>query len=158
MEHKFRNAYSSGSSTAQLSGLEIIQGIKDGILPPPPIAKLMNFTLYRVSRGCVVFKGIPLQNSTNPMGTVHGGWYGTILDSAMACTIITDLPPGKQFTTLEFKINLIRSIPLNTEVFAKGKIVHKGKTTAVAEAKIYDSNDKIYSLGSSTGMIFETKF
>lgn len=157
MEQGVGSVYSSGREIKNLSGLEIIQGIKEGLFPSPPIAELLNFTLHSVSKGMVVFKGKPLKNCTNPMGSVHGGWYGTILDSAMACSIITGLPPGKQFTTLEFKINLIRSIPINSEVFAEGRIIHLGKTSSVAEAKIFDSSDQIYSLGTCSGLIFEPK-
>ncbi len=157
MEQGVGSVYSFSKDIKSLTGLQIIQGMKEGLFPAPPIAKLLNFALHRVAEGKVVFKGKPLKNCTNPMGSVHGGWYGTILDSAMACSIITGLPPGKQFTTLEFKINLIRSIPINSEVFAEGNIIHQGKTTAVAEAKIYDSSDQIYSLGTSSGIIFEPK-
>ncbi len=156
MEQGVGSVNSLSESLSRLSGLELIQRMKDGLISPPPIAELLNFTLDSVSKGMVVFKGIPLKSCTNPMGSVHGGWYGTILDSAMACTIITVLPPGKQFTTLEFKVNLMKSIPLGKEVFAEGKIIHLGKTTAVAEAKIYDLSKRVYSLGTSSGLIIET--
>ena len=157
MEQRAGSVYSYNKEVSEMTGLEIIQGMQKGQFPPPPIAELLNFSSHSVAKGKVVFKGIPTWKHTNPMGTVHGGWYGTILDSTMACSVITELPPGKQFTTLEFKVNLIHPIPLDFEVFAEGKVIHLGKTTAVAEANIYDSKGKVYALGTSTGVIFTPK-
>jgi len=157
MEQGAGSVYSYNKEVSELTGLEIIQGMLRGQFPPPPMAELLNFALHNVVKGKVVFKGTPTWECTNPMGTVHGGWYGTILDSAMACSVITELLPGKQFTTLEFKVNLIRPIPLDLEVFTEGKVIHLGKTTAVAEANINDSEGKIYALGTSTGIIFSPR-
>ena len=157
MEQGASSVYSHNKEVPEMTGLEIIQGMQKGQFPPPPIAELLNFSLQSVAKGSVVFKGTPTWKCTNPMGTVHGGWYGTILDSTMACSVITELPPGKQFTTLEFKVNLIRPIPLDFEVFSEGKVIHLGKTTAVAEANIHDSEGKVYALGTSTGVIFSPK-
>ena len=95
----------------EIPGLEMMQGILKGIYPAAPIAKILNYKVHAVEKGTVVFRGTPNLESRNPMGTIHGGWYGTILDSAMACAVMTTLPAGKIQTTLEFKVNIIRSIP-----------------------------------------------
>ena len=71
----------------KLSGLEFIQGMLDGTLPGPPIGETLNYSLHKVEKGRVVFRGSPEFAATNPLGTVHGGWYGTLLDSAMACAV-----------------------------------------------------------------------
>ena len=95
----------------EISGLDMMQGILEGIYPAAPIAKILNYKVHAVEKGKVVFRGAPNLESRNPMGTIHGGWYGTILDSAMACAVMTTLPAGKIQTTLEFKVNIIRPIP-----------------------------------------------
>ena len=92
----------------EIPGLDMMQGILDGIYPAAPIAKILNYQVHAVEKGKVVFRGTPNLESRNPMGTIHGGWYGTILDSAMACAVMTTLPAGKIQTTLEFKVNIIR--------------------------------------------------
>lgn len=80
---------------AGMSGLDFMTGILEGRLPPPPIAHTMGYRLHSVEKGRVVFRGAPEFSVTNPMGTVHGGWYGTLLDSAMACAVMTAIPWGR---------------------------------------------------------------
>ena len=103
----------------EISGLDMMQGILKGIYPPAPISHILNYGLYAVEKGKVVFRGAPTLECRNPMGTLHGGWYGTLLDSAMACAVMTTLPAGKIQTTLEFKLNIIRSVPIGTIVVSK---------------------------------------
>ena len=94
----------SSGALSKLSGLEFITGIKAGKYPAPPIAKTLNFWLESVEEGRVVFAGSPEFRSMNPIGSVHGGWFGTILDSCMACAFQTTLPRGTGYSTLEFKV------------------------------------------------------
>ena len=92
------------------------------------------------------------------MGTIHGGWYGTILDSAMACAVMTTLPAGKIQTTLEFKVNIIRSIPAGAQVDAIGTVEHSGKSTGVAVGSLVDVNTgKLYASSSTTCIIMTPK-
>ena len=92
------------SQVTELSGLEFMTGILDGAFPGPPIAETLNYHLTSVETGRVVFRGTPEFSTTNPMGTVHGGWYGTLLDSAMACAVMTGVPRGSIYTTLELSL------------------------------------------------------
>jgi uncharacterized protein (TIGR00369 family) len=94
-----------------LSGLDFMQRVVDGTLPQAPMARAMNFRLAEVAHGRAVFHGAPLFEHMNPMGAVHGGWYGTLLDSCMGCAVMTALPQGRVYTTLEYKANLLRAIP-----------------------------------------------
>ncbi len=103
-----------------MSGLAFMEAIRDGTLPQPPIGRLLNYRVTEVGPGRVVFAGTPTFDHCNPMGTVHGGWYGTLLDSAMACAVMTLVPRGSVYTTLEYKVNLVRSIPLGTAIEAEG--------------------------------------
>lgn len=139
-----------------MSGLDFMQGILDGRLPAPPIAKTLTYHLESVEAGKVVFAGAPEFSATNPMGTVHGGWYGTLLDSAMACAVMTMLPKGKVYTTLEYKINILRSIPIGLDVICTGLVQHVGRSTGVAIGEIRGkSDDKLYATGSTTCIVMQ---
>jgi uncharacterized protein (TIGR00369 family) len=88
------------------------------------------------------------------MGTVHGGWYGTLLDSAMACAVMTAVPKGSTYTTLEYKVNVTRALPPGTEIEAVGTVSHAGRSTGVAEGAIRGVLDgKLYATGSTTCLI-----
>lgn len=137
-----------------LSGLEFMQGILAGTLPPPPIAATMGYRLIEVTDGKVTFRGTPEFNVTNPMGTVHGGWYGTLLDSAMACAVMTKVPRGSVYTTLEYKINITRNIPLGMSIDCIGTVQHSGRSTGVANGEIRGTDDgRLYATGSTTCII-----
>lgn len=139
-----------------LSGLEFMQAILRGEIARPPISGLLNYTLDHVEDGCVRFRGTPGFDHTNPVGTIHGGWYGTLLDSAMACAVMTRVPKGSVYTTLEYKINITRAIPPGTEILATGRTQHTGRSTGVAVGEIRDAEtDKLYATGSTTCIIMK---
>ena len=142
----------------EIPGLDMMQGILDRIYPAAPIAKILNYKVHAVEKGKVVFRGAPNLESRNPMGTIHGGWYGTILDSAMACAVMTTLPVGKIQTTLEFKVNIIRPIPTGVQVDAIGMVEHSGKSTGVAVGSLVDvKTGKLYASSSTTCIIMTPK-
>lgn len=143
------------TQTLSMSGLEFMQAILRGDLPQPPIGGVMNYALEAVEVGKVTFRGTPQFDQTNPMGTVHGGWYGTLLDSCMACAVMTTVPRGSVYTTLEYKVNLTHNIPLGTEIFAIGWVDHAGRSTGVAHGEIRDAQGKLYATGSTTCLIMK---
>lgn len=130
-----------------------MQGVLAGEIARPPISAVLNYTLDSVADGKVTFRGTPNFHHTNPMGTVHGGWYGTLLDSCMACAVMTKVPKGHIYTTLEYKINITRAIPLDTEIIATGWVDHAGRSTGIAHGDIRDSAGKLYATGSTTCII-----
>jgi uncharacterized protein (TIGR00369 family) len=137
-----------------LSGLDFLQGILDGRLPGPPIARTLNFRLEQVEKGRVVFRGQPEFAAMNPIGTVHGGWYGTLLDSCMACAVQSTLARGTVYTTLEYKVNILRPISLGTEALAIGEAQHVGRSTGVARGEIRGAADgRLYATGSTTCIV-----
>ncbi len=139
-----------------MTGLEFMQAILDGRLPGPPIGATMDYRLHAVEDGKVVFRGTPDFEVTNPMGTVHGGWYGTLLDSAMACAVMTRVAKGSVYTTLEYKVNIIRPIPLGMEVECVGLSDHVGRSTGVAHGEIRGLDDgKLYATGSTTCIVMK---
>lgn len=139
-----------------MTGLEFMEKIKRGELPGAPIAKTLNYDLISVSLGQVIFRGAPKFDSMNPVGSVHGGWYGTLLDSAMACAVMTKIPKGSFYTTLEYKINIVKAIPIGMEIDAIGLVTHSGRSTGTADGKIIGTKDKIlYATGSTTCLIMQ---
>ncbi len=139
------------------SGLEFMQDVLDGTLAGSPIWATLGFWPVRMEDGCVVFEGLPEFNATNPMRGVHGGWYGAILDSCMGCAVMTKLPRGTIYTTLEYKINITRAIPLGTKVVAKGEAMHSGRSTSVATGEVRGVEDgKLYATGSTTCLIMKS--
>lgn len=146
----------SQSDALQLSGLEFMKAIAEGKNPGPPIGATMGYTLHAIEDGKAVFRGTPEFNVTNPMGTVHGGWYGTLLDSAMACAVMTKVPRGSVYTTLEYKVNILRAIPLGMTVDCIGETDHVGRSTGVAHGEIRGVEDgKLYATGSTTCIVMK---
>lgn len=139
-----------------MSGLEFMSRIRDGELPAAPIGDSLNYELESVERGKVVFAGTPGFASYNPIGSVHGGWYGTLLDSCMACAVQTMLPAGQAYTTLEYKINILRAATVDTgRLRAIGEVTRVGRRTGVADGRIEDENGKVYATGSTTCLVFD---
>ena len=139
-----------------LSGLQIFDAIFAGELPAPPIGDTLDFVPIRMAHGSAVFQGRPQRRHYNPLGTVHGGWFATLLDSAVGCAIHTTLPAGRGYTTLELKVNLIRAltdaVPL---VRAEGQVVHVGRQTGIAEGRIVGPDGKLYAHATTTCLIFD---
>lgn len=139
-----------------MSGLAFLEAILDGQIPAASIGPTMGFHLSHVAQGSATFEGSPHDHVTNPMGTVHGGWYGTILDSAMGCAVMTTLPAGALYTTLEYKVNIIKPIPLGTVVLASAHVQHAGRSTAIANGELRGKDDeKLYATASTTCIIMK---
>ena len=142
------------ATITSMSGLEFMRAMLAGDLPNAPIARALGYQLHAVDNGRVVFRGAPEFVSVNPTGAVHGGWYGTLLDSAMACAVMTRVPQGAVYTTLEYKINIIRAIPVGTLIDCIGETDHTGRSTGVAHGEIRGvADDRLYATGSTTCLI-----
>jgi uncharacterized protein (TIGR00369 family) len=138
----------------KLSPIEHLRAIRDGRLPDPPIARLLGMRLVKVEPGEAMFELTPAEQHYNPIGLVHGGVAFTLLDSAMGCCVQTTLSAGKGYTTLEMKANLVRAVTLQTGLIrAIARVVHAGKSTATAEARLEDAAGKLYAHGTSTCLI-----
>jgi len=138
-----------------LSGMEYLQKIVAGELPPPPIGVLMNFRIAELSEGRAVFTVEPAEYHYNPIGVVHGGLAATLLDSAMGCAVHSTLPAGASYTTLEIKVNFLRPMSAETGlVRCEANIIHIGGRTAVAEGRVVDQRGKLYAHGTTTCIVF----
>ena len=146
---------SGRSELAQRSGHAFLEAITSGELPPAPIGALLGFLLVESSPGRVVFQGTPGYAHYNPIGTVHGGYAATLLDSCVGCAIHSMLPAGKGYTTLELKINYMRALTDKVgPVRAEGKVIHVGGQIGVAEGRLTDVHGKIYASATTTCLIF----
>jgi uncharacterized protein (TIGR00369 family) len=139
-------------------GLSFLKAIVAGTLPQPPIGEVLGFHLTEADQGRAVFEGLPEYRHYNPIGTVHGGFAATLLDSALGCAIFSTLNKGDGWTTLELKLNLVRPLTKDTgPVRAEGRIVHRGRTVATSEGDLKDAAGKLYAHATTTCMIFPAK-
>ena len=137
-----------------MAGIDFLRAIRDGDLPPPPIAQLLGFRLTEVEPGRAVFEFTPAEQHYNPIGVVHGGMAMTLLDSAMGCCVQTRMPAGSGYTTLEAKTNLVRAITDQTgRLRAIGKLLHLGNRIATAEGRLEDASGKLYAHASTTCIV-----
>jgi uncharacterized protein (TIGR00369 family) len=157
-EHKARStgpAVLSMESVREYSGLELFQKMLAGELPRPPIADTLGFILIEAEKGRVLFQGEPTHAHYNPMGSVHGGFHATLLDSCVGCAVHTTLEAGQGYTTLELKINSVRGLTDRVgPVRAEGKVIHAGRQVATAEGRLVDADGKLYAHASTTCLIF----
>lgn len=121
----------------------------------PPIGETLDFALVELERGRVVFEGSPSRKVYNPIGSVHGGYAATLLDSACGCAVHSSLPAGQGYTTLELKIAYHRALSdASGPVRAEGKIVSIGRRVGFSEARLLDAQGRLCASATSTLMIF----
>jgi uncharacterized protein (TIGR00369 family) len=138
-----------------MTGLEYMESLVSGAVPPPPIIALMNMRLVSVSPGNAVFECEPDESHYNPIGAVHGGFACTALDSAAGCAVQTTLPAGTGYTSLEIKVSYLRALSTTTgPLTATGRVVKPGKRVAFAEAELTDGEGRVVATASSTLLIF----
>ena len=138
------------------SGLELMQAMSRGELPYAPIARTLDFMLISVDEGSAVFQGRPGPAHLNPMGGIHGGWFATLLDSALGCAVHTRMPPGRGYTTAELGIHLVKGLtPRVARVRAEGRVLHCGRQLATAEARLVGADGTLYAHATTTCLVFE---
>lgn len=140
---------------AGLSGLEQLQSfVRAGRRPGIGVA--LDFKLVDVQEGVVTFEGIPGEHAYNPIGSVHGGYAATLLDSACGCAVHSKLSASQTYTTLELKVSYLRAMTKDTgPVRAEGRVVNFGRRVGFAEATLKDANGKVYATATSTLLIIE---
>ncbi|WP_382156158.1 PaaI family thioesterase [Hydrogenophaga sp. ANAO-22] len=141
---------------AGLTGMQQMQAMLDGKLPYPHIADTLDFSLVEIGEGRAVFQGQPQLKHYNPLGTVHGGWYATLLDSAVGCAVHTVMPVGRAYTTAELSVNIVRAASYRSgPLRAIGTVVHAGRQLATAEGRIVGPDGKLYAHATTTCLVFE---
>ncbi len=139
----------------ELSGLEHLLAMGRGEIPLPPIMATLGMegAPPQAEEGRVTFFLNPQEYHMNPIGSVHGGVYATLLDSAMGCAVQTRLPAGVGYTTLELSVRFVRPLQLGKPVRCEGVSVSAGRTVATAEGRIVDEDGRLYATGATTCLI-----
>jgi uncharacterized protein (TIGR00369 family) len=138
------------------TGLEQMQAMLNGDIPFAAIAQTLDFLIVEVGDGSAVFQGTPGPHHLNPMGTVHGGWFATLLDSALGCAVHTKMPPGRAYTTAELSVNIVRALtPKVQRVRAIGRVIHCGRQLATAEAQLVGPDGTLYAHATTTCLVFD---
>ena len=141
---------------ASMAGIDFVRATFDGKLPTPPIMQTIEPFDSTAEPGVVAFHSIPAFRHYNPIGSVHGGYAATLLDSAMGLAVHSMLPPGTGYTTLEFKISFVRGMTKDTGVVrSEGRVLNVGRRAATAEARITDANGRLLAHATTTCLVFE---
>ncbi|MFE5774055.1 PaaI family thioesterase [Streptomyces sp. NPDC056485] len=138
-----------------MSGLEVLQACLKGVLPGASMMSTLGFRLTEAEEGLAVFEGDPGDHLLNPMGTVHGGFLATLLDSALGSAVMTRLLAGTTYTTVQLGVHMIRPVLADTPTLrCEGRALHVGRTTATAEARVVGAEDgKLYAHGTTTCVV-----
>lgn len=141
---------------ASMTGIDFLRAMFEDKFPAPPIMQNIEPFDYSVEPGVVAFSSIPGFRHYNPIGSVHGGYAATLLDSAMGLAVHSTLPAGSGYTTLEFKVSFIRGMTQDTgAVRTEGRVLNAGRRAATAEARITDSKGRLLAHATTTCLVFE---
>jgi uncharacterized protein (TIGR00369 family) len=144
----------SASVVASMSGLEFLRGIRDGLIPPPPIATLIGSRIVEVEVGRVVFECVPDEAVYNPIGVVHGGLVCTLADSVTGCAVQSTLEKGYVFTSIDIHVSYLRAVTTDSGTLrATGTITRPGRRVAFASAEIVDGSGKVVATATSSCLV-----
>ncbi|CCK25043.1 thioesterase superfamily protein [Streptomyces davaonensis JCM 4913] len=153
--YEWEDPATSAAAVGLASGMDFLREMQAGRLPAPPVSATLDFTLDEVEEGRAVFSMTPGEEHYNPIGSVHGGVYATLLDSAAGCAVQSTLPPGMGYTSLDLNVKFLKRITADTgKVRAIGTIVNRGRTTALAEAKLVDADERLLAHATSSCLLF----
>ena len=145
----------SPADLASLPGLALMQAMVEGRLPRAPIAELMGMAGGGAGEGWVEFRGVPGPQHYNPLGSVHGGYAATLLDSCMGCAVHTTLPAGTGYTSIDINITFVRAMSAATgTVTARGEVINAGRRVATVRGTLTDAAGKVLAHGTSSCLIF----
>ncbi|MDC4631880.1 PaaI family thioesterase [Acinetobacter baumannii] len=137
----------------EMTGLEFLQAMIEGHIPPASISKTIPMQPTEISEGSVTFTAQADHNHLNPLGGVHGGFAATVLDSVTGCAVHTMLPAGVGYGTIDLNVKMCRPLPQNQVLIATGKVINLSKNLGISEGKITDEEGKLYAYATATCMI-----
>jgi uncharacterized protein (TIGR00369 family) len=141
-------------AAAGLSGAEFFSAIAAGEVSAPPIMQALDLEAVAFTEGRATFRVTPQEFHYNPLGTVHGGVFAILLDSACGCAVHTMLPADVFYTSLDLSVKFLRPVTVDTgPITAEGTVVHLGRRTALAEAKLTDAAGKVYATATSSCLL-----
>jgi len=152
--HTWSDPLATAAAAVGVDGITFLRKLADGDLPAPPIGSTLGMELDSVEEGRVVFALTPAEFHFNPIGSVHGGVYATLLDSAAGCAVHSLLPAGARYTSLDLTVKFLRPLDTSTgRVTCTGTVIHMGGRTALAEARIVDGAGRLCAYASSSCLI-----
>ena len=138
------------------TGLELLQAMASGELPPPPVMHLIGMAGMDVEEGSVTVHLMPQEFHYNPLGSVHGGVLSTLLDTAAACSVHSTLPAGVGYTSQDLNVKFLRPVTVASgRITCRGTVLQRGRRTALAEARMTDEQGRLIAHATSSCLIFE---
>lgn len=153
--HAWADPALAAAAARETDGLTFLRRMAAGEVPSPPIASTLGFAALEVEHGRVVFGLQPGEHHVNPLGSVHGGVFATLLDSAAGCAVHSVLPAGASYTSMDLTVKFLRGLgPGSGPVRCEGLVVHLGGRTALAEARLTDGAGRLCAHATSSCMVF----
>ena len=152
--YDYQPPFTDFASLAPLSGLDVMRRIIAREIPAPPITATLGFDLVEVDRGTAVFQGTTADWQYNPLGSVHGGWICTLLDSALGCAVHSTLAAGHMYTTLDLQVRFVRAVVASTGIVrAEAKVLHPGRKVATAEARLVGADGTLFATATTSCLV-----
>ena len=152
--HSWADPLATAAAAARTDGLTFLRRLVAGELPGPPITTTLGFALAEVEHGRAVFVLEPGEHHFNPIGSVHGGVFATLLDSAAGCAVHSTLPVGVRYTSLDLSVKFLRGLgAASGPVRCEGVVVHRGGRTALAEARLFDGAGRLRAHATSSCLL-----
>lgn len=138
----------------QMTGMEIMRALIAGELPAPPISHLIGVRPLAAEDGESVFVLPASEWLCSPLGKVEGGVIALLADITLVTAVQTTVPARTSFAPLDLKVNFLRPVgPDGRDLTGRGRVVHRGRTIAVAHAQLFDSDEKRVAVATGTAMI-----
>ena len=154
--HSWTDPAETAAAALDVDGLTFLRALAAGEVPAAPIATTLGMTLEEVEEGRVVFGLVPAEFHFNPIGSVHGGVYATVLDSACGCAVHSTLPAGVGYTSVDLNVKFLRGMTIDTgRVTCEGRVVHRGRRMVLAEATLKDGQDRLLATATSSCLVFD---
>jgi uncharacterized protein (TIGR00369 family) len=154
--YSWSNPLINAAELGKRGGLELLQAMTRGELPPPPIMHTLGMERIEPKEGHVTVYLTAAEFHYNPLGTVHGGVIATILDTATGCAVHTTLPAGVGYTSLDLTTKFLRPVTVESgRLRCEGTVINRGRTTALAEARLYDAKSRLLAHATSSCLIFD---
>jgi uncharacterized protein (TIGR00369 family) len=148
----------SAALALEMSGLDYLTAVAKGTIARPPVAALLGMGIERIESGRATFGLDVGEHLYNPIGSVHGGIFATLLDSAMGCAVHSTLPSGRAYTTLELKVNLVKALTIDTpKVTAEGVVISAGRRVATASGQIVGPDGTLFAHATTTCLLFDAR-
>ena len=150
----WHDPHETAAGMAGRTGLEFLRALAAGEYPPPPILATIGAELVEIDEGKAVFAFEPAEFQYNPIGSVHGGVYATLLDSACGCAVQSMLPAGVGYTSLDLSVKFLGTIRVGSgTVTATGTVDHLGKRTALASAELRGPTGRLLASATSSCLL-----